>query len=109
MSAEIGGGRLRRQLPQVGILADEIVHAAHFAVPGAVLPWTADRGNVFEPRNSVGDALELVSVPELPRAAGAFHEKKTMSCGEFVLPRVARERPEVTDKGRDARDRTKKQ
>src|SRR4030095_10585626 len=43
MAAEIAGGILRCESPDIGVLADQIVHAAGFAAPRFVLPRTADR------------------------------------------------------------------
>src|SRR5579864_3117822 len=109
MTAEISGGCLRRQLPEIRIFADEIVHAADLSGPVAILPGPADGGNVLEPRDFVGHMFELLGISKLPRAAGAFQKEKTVPCREFILLGVAHQSADIAHEGRDPCDGAKQQ
>src|SRR2546428_330121 len=79
VTAKIRGSCLRRQFPQMRVFADEVVDAAHLSGPVSIIPGPAHRGDVLEPRDFVRDALELFQISKLPRAAGAFQEKKPVA------------------------------
>ena len=46
------------------------------ASPVGILPGAADGGDVFEPGDFGGAALDFLAIAEFPRAAGAFEEEE---------------------------------
>src|SRR5579872_3653388 len=97
MAAGIDRSGLGRETPKARVFANEVVDAAHFPGPSRIFPRTADGGNVFQPGNFRGDALELVDISKLRGAAGAFQQEEHVAAGRFALPALGRERADVAD------------
>src|SRR5581483_766425 len=104
VAAEIGGSGIAFEVPEVGVLADEVVHAAGFSLPVGVLPGTADGGDVGEPREFGGSLAQLVAVTEFPGAAGAVEQVEAQPFGKPAFLPVAAQGAHVADEGRDAGD-----
>ena len=69
MTAQVGHRVARIQFPVIGILAQDVVRAADFSRPVGVIPGTADRGHIFEPRQFFSELVQFIQVSELPGAA----------------------------------------
>ena len=109
MAAEINLRIFGRQIPHVGIFADQVIDAACFAAPFLVLPRAADGGNIGQPGNFTGHFFEFVGISQLPGTAGALENEKLVRAGNFFFLPIVVERPDITDKRRDARDRADQQ
>src|SRR5579862_729310 len=104
VAAEIAGGVGGLQVPLIGVFADEIVDAAGFPVPVRVFPRAADGGDVFEPGNLGGDALEFFTIAEFPGAAAALEAIELVIAGHgaVALFPILIESTDVTDEWGDA-------
>src|SRR5262249_24834337 len=81
MPAQISGGIFRPQSPNISVLANQIVDPSGFTSPVRVLPRTADRGDIFEPRSLGGKLFHFVAIAEFPRAAAALQAEEFVIAG----------------------------
>src|SRR5271157_2855287 len=78
MTTKIGRSVFRRKPPKVHVLADEIVHAASFAMPLGVFPGTADGRHVLQPGRLGGVLLQLIAITKFPGSARSLNAKEPM-------------------------------
>ena len=88
--------------PEIGVLADDVVDAAGLSGPLGVVPRPADGGDIGQPRQLRGEALELVEVAELARAARALDDEELVLAGELPFSPVLPQRAHVADVRCDA-------
>src|SRR5712692_3186709 len=98
MAAEVSDGVVAVEAPEVGILAQHVVHAAAFAVPLLVVPRTAYGRRIFQPWHFSGELDQLVVVSEFPGAAGAIQEEQFLLAFEGTFFPSAIKSADVTHK-----------
>src|SRR5215469_6801445 len=103
--AEISDTILRSDSPLIGVLADQLIDAADFAIPLRVVPRTAHGRHVLEPRRVLGVPLQLIDISEFPRSASSVQQKQFMIALEFAFLPILIERSHKAYKGSNSGDR----
>src|SRR5581483_1179866 len=102
MPAEIPDSVRSRDAPHVSVFADHVVNPSALAHPVSVIPGTANRGHVGQPRRLAGEFLQLLVIAELPGAAGPVQDEKLVFTAKLAVLPVAIHRPNVADVGCDS-------
>src|SRR5260370_31322903 len=105
MTTKIGDAILRASLPHIGVLPQDVLDSARFALPFLIFPGAADCGHKLQPRNLARILLYLAVIPELPRAAGPSQQEELVLAREPAFLPIPVQRTDVTHKRRNARHR----
>src|SRR5271157_772945 len=111
MPAKISGSVFRRKPPKVNVFADQVVHAAAFALPIGIFPRTADGRHVFQPGRLRSILLQLITIAKLKRAARSLNAEEPVlpRHGDATLLPIRAHSANEADVGRDAGDRGEKE
>ena len=104
VAAQVRGRFFRAEIPKFNIFSDEVVGAAGFAMPARIVPRTADRRNVFQPRRFGRKHLEFLTIAKFMSLAGALDAEQAVFArhrGAPVFP-IPVDSADVADIGRDS-------
>src|SRR5689334_9819097 len=103
MTTEVAGSVLGRKIPDFDVFANEVVNAAEFAMPGGIVPGSADGWDVFQPRDFGGDLFEFFAITKFVGVAGALQAEEPVLTGHgaAALFPILINRADVADIGSD--------
>ena len=106
MPAQIGDEYCSRRVPSDRhICAGCRRRAPDLSRPVLMVPRSAHRRNVFEPRQLTVELRQFFSVSELPRTAGSIQQEEWCEPSKRPFFPFPRERPNVADEGSHSSDR----
>jgi len=111
VATQVSGRFFWAEIPEFHIFSNEVVGASGFAMPTRVVPGTADRRNVFQPRRFGRKILEFLSIAKLMGLTGALNTEQTVFArhrGVTVFP-IPVDSTDVADIGRNSGHRSDQQ